>query len=300
MAVAAAGWIATGAPAAQAAQGAGLAVEGVDVEQVSQVAAGVALRFRVYGTPHATAALRIEGGWHVLFLHETEPGIYEGTYVIDGRDAILPTSRVTATLQEGDVLAQGDLDQPLLLAEVPLPWAEAAATLAARPASALPAGGAAPAPAATVVPPPAAVVVPPGTDTVAPPTTGATAPVADRRAKRAACADCAWVQSVRRVETPPGGAIGAIGAIAGAIAGAVLGDELGKEHTRHMLAVLGAIGGAFAGHEIEQQATSRVHYEVVLRTTDGGAQVRRYVHAPPFAPGDTVRLGAAGAAPPPF
>jgi hypothetical protein len=83
MAVAAAGWLAAGAPAAQAAQGAGLAVEGVDVEQVSQVAAGVSLRFRVYGTAQATAALRIEGGWHVLPLHETEPGIYEGTYVID-------------------------------------------------------------------------------------------------------------------------------------------------------------------------------------------------------------------------
>jgi outer membrane lipoprotein SlyB len=289
MAVAAAGWIAAGAPAAQAAQGAGLAVEGVDVEQVSQIAAGVALRFRVYGTSHATAALRIEGGWRTLPLHEMEPGIYEGAYVIDERDAIVPTSRVTATLQQGDALAQGDLDQPLLLAEVPLPWADAAATLAARSAPASPSGGAPSTPAAIVAPPPAVAVLPPAA--------GVPAPVADRRAERAACADCALVQSVRRVETPPGGAIGAL---AGAIAGAVLGDELGKEHTRHMLAVLGAIGGAFAGHAIGQQATSRVHYEVVLRTNDGGAQVRRYDRAPPFGPGDTVRLGAQGEAPSPF
>jgi uncharacterized protein YcfJ len=282
-AVAAAGWIAAAAPAAQAAPGARLAVEGVDVEQVSQLGAGVALRFSVYGTPHAAAVLRIEGGWHFLALRETEPGIYEGTYVIDGRDVIVPTSRVTATLQQGGALAQGDLDEPLLLAEVPLPWADAAATLAAGAVTAAPSGRA---PLATAAP--AGIVVPP--------TTRAPAVIA-RGPERAACPDCAWVQSVRRVETPQGGAIGAI---AGAIAGAVLGDELGKEHTRHMLAVLGAIGGALAGHEIEQQATRRVHYEVVLRTSDGGAQVRRYDRAPAFAPGDTVRLGAIGEAPSPF
>jgi outer membrane lipoprotein SlyB len=182
----------------------------------------------------------------------------------------VPTSRATATLQQGGALAQGDLDEPLLLTAVPLPWADAEATLAARSAPT-------PAPAVTVAPPASAAVV--------------------RGPERATCADCAWVQSVRRVETPPGGAIGAI---AGAIAGAVLGEELGKEHTRRVLAVLGAIGGAVAGHQIGQQATRRVHYEVVLRTSDGGAQVRRFDHAPAFAAGDTVRLGALGETPSPF
>lgn len=317
MAVVCAGWIAAASPVAQGASNGRLGIDGVDVEQVTGFAAGVPLRFTVYGTPGASVALRIEGGRRVLALREAEPGIYEGTYVIDARDAIGPASRVTATLQQGGELAHADLDESLLLAEVPLPWADAAARTA--PASAPSQVAASPAPAIASVAPPAApaatpqpvmpvpiAIAPvptperaPDATATRPPPTVASPVVVARGPERAVCDDCARVESVREVESRP---LGAIGAIAGAIAGAVLGDELGREHNRRMTRVLGAIGGALAGREVERRATRRTEYDVVLRANDGRTQVRRYDHAPPFAPGATVRLGAVRgeSAPAPF
>lgn len=290
---AAAGWIAIAAPIAGA-SGAGaetVAVDGVDVEQVSELAAGVTLNFSVYGTPGAAAALRIEGGWRVLALRETEPGIYEGSYFIDRRDAIAPASRVTATLQRGGSFAEASLEGPLVLAKGPLPWADAEAAIAApKPIAVQPPGATA---TPTAVPSwresPATIVAPPRS---LPPQTDIAAKLA-RAAAPARCEDCATVESVRLVEEAP--AVGAIGALAGAIAGAVLGSELGEAHTRRLLGVLGAIGGALTGREIQRQATHGTHYDVVFRRADGSVQTRRYDRSPPFAQGDTVRLNDAGA-----
>ena len=111
-------------------------------------------------------------------------------------------------------------------------------------------------------------------------------------AQRAACRDCAVVQSVRLVKEAAVG--GAIGAIAGTIAGAILGQEIAEAHRQRMLGFLGAIGGALAGREIEREATRTRHYEVVFRRADGSTQTRRYERMPPFAPGDSVRLDSAG------
>ena len=285
--------LAVGAPGAHAGASAAVAIDGVEVEQVAALAAGVPLRFSVYGTPHAIVSLHIEGGWHVLALRESDPGVYEGTYLIDPRDAIVAASRVTATLQHDGRLATAALDAPLLLAATPLPWADAARAqtevVAARPPppvaapvpAAVPAARSAPAeataPLLSAPPPPARAVAPPSI-------------VVARAPQRASCDDCAFVQSVRLVEPVPGGPIGAV---AGAIAGAVLGKELGEAHHRRMLALLGALGGAFAGHEIGKQATQqRAQYDVVVRTRDGRAQTLRLDHPPSFSPGDTVRLGA--------
>ena len=292
------------APAAIAAASGAAAIDGVDVEQVAELAAGVALRFAVYGTPNAAVSLRIEGGWHALALREGEPGVYEGIYVIDGRDAIAASSRVTATLQRGGALASAELDEPLLLATAPLPWADPPpataaapppATVAAPPpavardATASPAAAARPVPPA-VAPAAAPIAVPP----VVPPAVLPT--VVARSPQRVTCDGCAFVQSVRMIEPTPGGPIGAL---AGAIAGAVLGRELGEAHHRRMLTLLGAIGGGIAGHEIGKQAT-RTQYDVVVRTGDGRTQVLRFDRPPSFAPGDTVRLGAARGEATPF
>jgi outer membrane lipoprotein SlyB len=237
--------------------GAAVAVDGVNVEQVSELAVGVPLNFSVYGTPGATGALRIEGGWHVLALHETEPGVYEASYFIDRRDTIAPASRVTATLLRGGSVAEASLEGPLLRARGPLPWADAAAATAAP----MPIAGNPPSAAA----PPARVP------------------------ERAACEDCAVVESVRVVikEQPTGGAIGTI---AGTIAGAILGEEIAEAHRQRVLGLLGAISGALGGREIERQATRATHYDVVLRRPDGSTLTRRYDRAPPFAQGETVRL----------
>ena len=288
--------LAVGAPGAHGAASAAVTIDGLDVEQVTALGSGAQLRFSVYGTPYASVTLRIEGGWHVLALRESEPGIYEGTYVIDSRDAIVASSRVTATLQHDGQLATAALEGPLVLAAAPLPWADAAraqgqvaAAASPPPTPAVTAPSPVPVPAPRVDPAP--VIVAP-VSTPAPPARAVAAPsvVVARAPQRVSCDDCAFVQSVHLVEPVPGGPIGAV---AGAIAGAVLGKELGEAHHRRMLALLGALGGAFAGHEIGKQATQqRAQYDVVLRTGDGRSHTLRFDHAPSFAPGDTVRFDA--------
>ena len=82
----------------------------------------------------------------------------------------------------------------------------------------------------------------------------------------------ATVQAVREVKER--GEHTGLGPIAGGIAGAVLG----------------AAGGAYAGREIERQARATTHWEVDLRRDDGATQTVRYEVAPPYQPGERVRL----------
>lgn len=100
----------------------------------------------------------------------------------------------------------------------------------------------------------------------------------------------ATIQAVREVKAP--GEHTALGPIAGGIAGAVLGDQIGKGKgtTRKVLTVLGAAGGAFAGREIEKQARASTHWEVELRRDDGAYETVRSEVAPPWQPGERVRL----------
>jgi outer membrane lipoprotein SlyB len=261
---------------------AAVAVESLDVEQVDELAPGVPLVFTVFGTPQSLAALRIEGGRRVLELRETGAGIYEGTYVIDDRDAIRPDSRVTASLQRNGAVAYSTLGEPLLLAQGTVPWREAGAA----PTPGAP--SAAPVPMATPMPMPIPTAVAPPRPVPPAVAFAATPPARERET----CADCAVVESVRAVEAAPRG--GVVGAIGGAIAGAILGKEAGEAHTRRVLTVLGAIGGALVGREIERQATRATRatqYDVVLRLPDGTRLNRRYEQAPPFAAGETIRIG---------
>ena len=293
MSAALAGGIACAAPLALAAEPvlgsvAPVVVDGVDVEQVGALGAGVPLNFTVFGTTGALVTLRIDGARRVLDLVETEPGVYEGSYRIDGTDAVEPGSRVTATLQKNGAVAYAALDEPLVLARGAVPWAGLAAAPEAAPApraaapQSQPAGPTMPLPIAATPRP-----VPPAALPAAPPSAG-----------YAACSDCALVESVRAVEVAPRG--GVIGAIGGAIAGAILGKELGEAHKRRMLTLLGAVGGALAGRQIERQATQpTVQYDVDLRLADGTVLKRRYEQAPPFVAGATIRLGTSRGTPVP-
>ena len=293
MSAALAGGIACAAPLALAAEPvlgsvAPVVVDGVDVEQVGALGAGVPLNFTVFGTTGALVTLRIDGARRVLDLVETEPGVYEGSYLIDDADAVGRESRVTATLQKNGAVAYAVLDEPLLLAKGTVPWGGLAAAPEAAPAPRV----AAPQwqPAEPTLPVPIAVTprpVPPAALPAAPPSAGYTA-----------CSDCALVESVRAVEVAPRG--GVIGAIGGAIAGAILGKELGEAHKRRMLTLLGAVGGALAGRQIERQATQpTVQYDVDLRLADGTVLKRRYEQAPPFVAGATIRLGTSRGTPVP-
>ena len=262
-----------------------LAIEGVDVEQVTTLASGVPLRFTVFGTPGSLAALRIEGARRPLELRETDPGVYEGTYVIDAGDSIRPESRVTASLQRAGDVAYSTLDEPLLLAAGSVPWRTAAP--AATPVPIIDAPPSAP-PVVVVesrVATPVPVVVARGRS----PSDAAEIAAAPAPRDVVPCGDCAVVESVQAVEAAPRG--GVIGAIGGAIAGAILGKELGEAHKQRMLTLLGAIGGGLAGRQIERQATQSTQYDVDLRLADGTLLRRRYEQAPPFAAGATIRLG---------
>jgi len=277
-----------------------VSVDGVDVEQVVALGAGLPLNFTVFGTPGALATLRIEGGRRVLELREVEPGVYEGSYLIDGSDAVRPDSRVTATLQKQGAVAYGALDEPLLLAKGTVPWGAPAAPGSALVAAPSPATASPPSPAQAFVASPTPVTPAPpavAAETTTPmpiaatprPVPQAALPAAPPSAGYAACSDCALVESVRAVEVAPRG--GVIGAIGGAIAGAILGKELGEAHKQRMLTLLGAIGGGLAGRQIERQATQSTQYDVDLRLADGTLLRRRYEQAPPFAAGATIRLG---------
>jgi outer membrane lipoprotein SlyB len=99
----------------------------------------------------------------------------------------------------------------------------------------------------------------------------------------------ATIQAVREVKDP--GQHTGLGPIAGGIAGAVLGDQLGgKGNTRKVITVLGAAGGAYAGREIEKQARATKHWEIDVRRDDGVQETVRSELAPPYQPGERVRL----------
>jgi outer membrane lipoprotein SlyB len=97
------------------------------------------------------------------------------------------------------------------------------------------------------------------------------------------------IQAVREVKDP--GEHTALGPIAGGVAGAVLGNQIGKGHgSRNVLTVLGAAGGAFAGRAIEKQARGTTHWEIDVRRDDGQQQTVRSDVAPPYQPGERVRV----------
>jgi len=276
-------------------------VEGVDVEQVVALGAGVPLNFTVFGTPGALVTLRIDGGRRVLELREVEPGVYEGSYLIDGADTVRPASRVTATLQKHGAVAYAVLDEPLLLATRTVPWRVPATPALAATPSAVPALAPSPAPELTPAPWTATPVpqsLPAETTMPVPiaatprqrPLPPAGFVASPSPSEHVPCGDCAVVESIRAVEVAPRG--GVIGAIGGAIAGAILGKEAGEAHKRRMLTLLGALGGGLAGRQIERQATQSTQYDVDLRLADGTVLKRRYEQAPPFVPGATIRLGA--------
>jgi len=266
-------------------------VDGVDVEQVVSLAAGVPLNFTVFGTAGALVTLRIDGARRILDLRESEPGVYEGSYVIDGTDAVRPESRAIASMQKNGGVAYAALDEPLVLEKGTVPWG-----MAALPPQAPQAGAAFVSPVS-----PTATPLPRSRSLPSEPAPLVPIAVAPRHAQPAAvaaatppaptapCGDCAVVQSVRAVEVGARG--GVIGAIGGAIAGAILGKEAGEAHKQRMLTLLGAVGGALAGRQIERQATTSVQYDVDLRLADGTVLHRRYEQPPPFAPGATIRLG---------
>ena len=96
------------------------------------------------------------------------------------------------------------------------------------------------------------------------------------------------VQSVREVAQP--GEHTALGPIAGGVAGAVIGNQFGHGTGKKIMTVLGAAGGAYAGREIEKQARATKRWEIEVRLDSGMQETVQSEVAPPFNPGDRVRV----------
>jgi outer membrane lipoprotein SlyB len=92
-------------------------IRGFNVDEVRRLTPGVELNFDLYGTPGGRATLHIDGANRNLNLTETEPGQYEGTYTIGGRDRITGASAVTANLRVGNQITSGVLAESLLRAD---------------------------------------------------------------------------------------------------------------------------------------------------------------------------------------
>ena len=89
-------------------------IDGFDIEQVQQIGPGTDLNFTLWGTPGATATLRINGAKRKLVLEETQVGVYEGSYTVSARDRIGADSRVTANLRLGNQVASAALDETIV------------------------------------------------------------------------------------------------------------------------------------------------------------------------------------------
>jgi len=93
---------------------AGPNIRGFNVEEVRRLAPGVELHFDLYGTPGGNATLRIDGATRNLYMTETEPGQYVGTYTIGTRDRITGSSAVTANLRVGNRVATDVLSESVV------------------------------------------------------------------------------------------------------------------------------------------------------------------------------------------
>ena len=89
-------------------------IRGFNVNEVRRLAPGVELHFDLYGTPGGNATLRIDGATRNVYMTETEPGQYAGTYTIGNRDRIRNNSGVTANLRVGNRVATSVLSESVV------------------------------------------------------------------------------------------------------------------------------------------------------------------------------------------
>lgn len=105
---------------------------------------------------------------------------------------------------------------------------------------------------------------------------------------RAACRDCAVVESIREREKE--GEANGVGAVTGGVLGGVVGHQVGNGRGRDVMTVVGAVGGAVAGHQIEKTMKKSRMYDITVRLEDGTTRVLSQESAPEWRPGDHVRL----------
>ena len=90
------------------------AIQSFDLDPPTRLVAGESLIFRLTGSPHARASVKIEGVNRNISLREAMPGIYEGAYTIRAGDRIDLDSVVTGNLRIGDREFKAILGQSLV------------------------------------------------------------------------------------------------------------------------------------------------------------------------------------------
>ena len=277
-------------------------IDGFDVERVAELVAGTRLNFSVFGSPGAQVVLQIEGVRRPVPLRELQPGVYDGSHVLEPGESIAADARVVATLRSGGDEVRAMLDEPLLLGDrLPAasargadlrPSAEAPPPTESRPsAGPLPAAeahpSAGPQPLAEPLPSaqePARRTAPPA----APPADGpspARGPAAPAP-EPALCPDCALVESIRPLPTdkrPPPSA-------AGHLLGGLFGERVGAAVEHHVARVTGAVERAVLGRPLDEAPAGGT--EVVLRLPNGQRLLRIYDRAPDLRVGDVLRRGS--------
>jgi outer membrane lipoprotein SlyB len=89
-------------------------IDGFNVDEVRRIRPGTELNFDVYGTPGGRATIYIAGAGRNLTLTETDAGTYQGSYTVGTRDKISGSSRVTANLRVGNLVASNVLSESLV------------------------------------------------------------------------------------------------------------------------------------------------------------------------------------------
>lgn len=257
-------------------------IDGVDVERVAALADGTRLNFSVFGSAGAQVQLQIDGARRPLTLRELQPGVYDGTYVLEAGEQIAPDARVTATLRLHGQEARALLDEPLLLGDAPVPARRPVDTPQASPQWPPPPPSQPP-PVTRPAPDTPPFETPPPPRPIAWPPARATDPPPEARGNPTPCTECAIVESIRPLpaETHPPASR------PGTLLGGLFGDRVGAAVDRHVARVTGAIDRAVHGRSLDETPGPGV--EVVLRLPNGQRLVRIYDRAPELRVGDLVR-----------
>jgi hypothetical protein len=265
-------------------------IDGFDVERVTELAAGTRLNFSVFGSPGGQVVLQIDGARRPLPLREVQPGVYDGSYLLEAGEHIAADARVVATLRTGGFETRAMLDEPLLLGLAgvtprpletqPTPALPPVATPAPLPE---PEPITPPAPAPSPEPMPTRPAPDPTVERPAPPGPAPDFPLASPRRGAAPCPDCATVESIRPLPAdtrPPASA-------PGMLLGGLFGERVGQAVDRHVARVSGAVERAVHGRPLDERSGPGV--EVVLRLPNGQRLLRVYDREPDLRVGDTVR-----------
>jgi outer membrane lipoprotein SlyB len=86
------------------------------VQQVSELAPGTELVFKLNGTPAGNATVTLDGSTNTITLSETSAGNYAGAYTLSIRDQVKYNSQAHAALRVGDKTTEATLPQTLLTA----------------------------------------------------------------------------------------------------------------------------------------------------------------------------------------